>query len=154
MQNTNLSSALSDATPSRPDQTLLLTRGVVRMFIDLGLSPVTEFKLANGRRADVAGLDRQGRLIIAEVKSCRADFKADQKWPEYLEYCDRFYFAVDLAFPTELLPGEVSGVGLILADAYGATIRRPAEDRPLAAARRKAVTLRFARLAAMRSISA
>lgn len=134
---------------SRPDQTLLLTRGVVRLFVDLGMSPLIEFKLANGRRADVAGLDRQGRLTIVEVKSCRADFEADQKWPDYLDFCDRFYFAVDPDFPVALLPEEE---GLIFADAYGATISRPAEDRPMAAARRKAVTLRFARQAAMRSL--
>lgn len=135
---------------SRPDQTSLLTRGVMRLFIDLGLSPLAEFRLASGRRADVAGLDRKGHLIIAEVKSCRADFEADQKWPEYRDYCDQFYFAVDPAFPQELLPETE---GLIFADAYGATINRPAEARPLAPARRKAVTLRFARQAALRATS-
>lgn len=136
------------ASFSRPDQTAVLTRGVVRLFIDLGLSPLVEFNLANGRRADVAGLDRKGRLTIAEVKSCRADFESDQKWPEYLDYCDRFYFAVDPAFPLEILP---AGEGLILADAYGAAIRTPAAERLLAPARRKAVTLRFARQASLRS---
>lgn len=134
---------------SRPDQTLILTRGVVRLFIDLGLSPLTEFTLANGRRADVVGLDRQGRLTIAEVKSCQADFECDSKWPDYLDFCDRFYFAVDPSFPMQLLPETE---GLILADAYGAMIKKPAEDRPLAAARRKAVTLRFARQAAQRAL--
>ena len=146
MQNANLS-----PNPfSRPDQTLLLTRGVARMLVDLGQCPLMEFKLANGRRADVAGLDRKGRLTIVEVKSCRADFEADQKWPDYLEYCDRFYFAVDPDFPRELLPDSE---GLILADAFGATISRPAEERALAAARRKAVTLHFARQAAMRAMT-
>ncbi|MEO1241640.1 MAG: MmcB family DNA repair protein [Pseudomonadota bacterium] len=140
----------ADQIFSRPDQTLLLTRGVMRLFIDLGLSPLTEFKLASGRRADVAGLDRRGHLIIAEVKSCRADFEADQKWPDYRDYCDQFYFAVDPAFPKGLLPETE---GLIFADAYGATINRPAETRPLAPARRKAVTLRFARQAALRATS-
>ncbi len=143
MQNTQI----SDARFSRPDQTQLLTRGVIRMLIDLGLSPLAEFKLANGRRADIAALDRQGRLTIVEVKSCRADFEADQKWPDYIGYCDQFYFAVDLAFPTDLLP---PGEGLIVADAYGATIKRPASTRSLGAARRKAVTIRFARQAVRR----
>ncbi|NOX94362.1 MAG: MmcB family DNA repair protein [Alphaproteobacteria bacterium] len=138
----------SDVTLSRPDQTQLLTRGVIRMLIDLGQSPA-EFKLANGRRADIAALDRRGRLTIVEIKSCRTDFDADQKWPDYLGFCDRFYFAVDLAFPANLLPPEE---GVIVADAYGATIKRPASARSLAAARRKAVTLRFARQAARRSI--
>ncbi len=147
MQNVNTN---TDPVFSRPDQTQLLTRGVMRMFIDLGLSPIAEFKLANGRRADVAGLDRKGQLTIVEIKSCRADFEADQKWPEYIEYCDQFYFAVDPSFPTDLLP---SSEGLIFADAYGATIHRSSSTRPMVAARRKAVTLRFARQAALRALA-
>ncbi|MHA7870920.1 MAG: MmcB family DNA repair protein [Hyphococcus sp.] len=136
-------------TFSRPDQTYLITRGVMRLFVDLGLTPLAEFRLANGRRADVAGLDRNGLLTIVEIKSCRADFDADDKWPDYLGFCDQFYFAVDPAFPDGLLP---DGEGLIYADAYGATITRSAAMRPLAAARRKALTLRFARQAAMRAL--
>ncbi len=136
---------------ARPDRTIALTRGVSRLFIDLGLSPLCEFRLANGRRADIAGLDRRGKLIIAEVKSCRADFDVDQKWPDYLDFCDQFYFAVDQDFPRELLPGTE---GLIIADEFGAAIARASEDRPLNAARRKAVTLRFARQAAARAIAA
>ena len=150
MQNV-ISLTGSDATdPCRPDRTLALTRGVSRLFLDLGLSPLCEFRLANGRRADIAGLDRKGKLIIAEVKSCRADFEVDQKWPDYLEYCDQFYFAIDTDFPRELLPAEE---GLIIADEYGAAITRAAQERPLKAAKRKAVTLRFARQAASRAIS-
>lgn len=137
----------SGASLRRPDVTQALTRGVVRLFVDLGLSPLVEFRLANGRRADVAGLDRGGRLIIAEVKSCAADFDADAKWSDYLPFCDGFYFAVGPEFPRALLP---AGEGLIVADAYGAAVIRSAQERPLAAARRKAVTLRFARQAALR----
>ena len=139
------------AAPARPETTLALTRGVARLFIDMGLSPLREFTLANGRRADLAAIDRQGRVTIAEVKSCRADFDADDKWRDYLEFCDRFYFAVDPAFPRELLPASE---GLIVADAYGAMIAREAEPRALAAARRKAVTLRFARQAALKALGA
>ncbi len=135
------------ATRSRPDQTSILTRGVSRLFIDMGLCPLEEFRLANGRRADVAGIDRAGLVTIVEVKSCRADFETDGKWEEYLGFCDRFFFAVDEAFPTELLPQDE---GLILADRYGAAIRRPSLERKLVPARRKAVTLRFARQAALR----
>ncbi len=141
MQNTS-----ADVEPfCRPDQTAIVTRGVVRLFVNLGYSPITEFKLVNGRRVDVAALDRQGRLVFTEVKSCRADFEGDEKWPDYLDYCDAFYFAVDQAFPTELLPTDE---GLILADAFGGVVEREAQHRTLAAARRKAVTLRFARQAA------
>ncbi len=136
------------AETARPDRTLALTRGVTRLFFDLGLSPLCEFRLANGRRADVAGIDRKGRLVIAEVKSCRADFEVDQKWPDYLDFCDQFYFAVDPDFPRELLP---ESEGLIIADEFGAAIARAAEERVLNAARRKAVTLRFARQASARA---
>jgi hypothetical protein len=132
---------------SRPDQTSVLTRGVVRLFVDLGLSPLEEFRLANGRRADVAGIDRAGLVTIVEVKSCRADYECDGKWAEYLGFCDRFFFAVDETFPIDLLPQDE---GLILADRYGAAIRKPSQERKLVPARRKAVTLRFARQAALR----
>ncbi|MEO1135203.1 MAG: MmcB family DNA repair protein [Pseudomonadota bacterium] len=140
-----MQNATSSLELARPNRTLALTRGVARLFIDLGLAPLCEFRLANGRRADVAGLDRCGKLVIAEVKSCREDFEADQKWPDYLEFCDQFYFAIDPDFPRTLLPDSE---GLIIADDYGATIARTAEHRALNAARRKAVTLRFARQAA------
>ncbi|NOX82568.1 MAG: MmcB family DNA repair protein [Alphaproteobacteria bacterium] len=147
MQNNEAPLIYEGEALTRPDQTTILTRGVVRLFIELGLSPLLEFKLANGRRVDVAGLDRKGRLTVAEVKSCRADFECDGKWTDYLGFCDYFYFAVDPGFPLALLPASE---GLILADAYGAMVNRPAQERVMAAARRKAVTLRFARQAARR----
>ena len=102
----------------------------------------------SGRRADVAGLDRKGRLVFAEVKSCQADFDADNKWTDYLDFCDAFYFAVARDFPLDLLP---SAEGLILADAYGGAVVRESQERPLVAARRKSITLRFARQAAARA---
>lgn len=132
----------------RPDVTAALTRGVARLFVDLGFLPLPEFTLVNGRRADLMGLDDRGRFVIAEIKSCRADFEADAKWEDYLDYCDAFYFAVASDFPNELLPAEE---GLIIADAFGGAIIRAAAERPLAAARRKAVTLRYARQAASRA---
>lgn len=136
-----------DAAPARSGVTLALTRGVTRLFADLGLAPLAEFRLPNGRRADLAGLDPKGRIVIAEVKSCEADYAADGKWADYLDFCDAFYFAVGAGFPRALLPAEE---GLIVADAYGGAVLRAAVERPLAAARRKAVTLRFARQAAAR----
>jgi hypothetical protein len=136
------------AEPSRPDVTLAITRGVARLFVELGLAPLVEFRLPNGRRADLAGLDRSGRLVIAEIKSCAADFDADGKWTDYLDYCDAFYFATAPGFPEKLLPVEE---GLIVADAFGGAVKRLAAERPLNSARRKALTLRFARQAAARS---
>ena len=135
---------------ARPDVTLDVTRGVVRLFVDMGLSPLLEFTLPNGRRADVIGLDRKGLLICAEVKSCREDFLIDSKWGEYVDYCDAFYFATPQSFPHELLP---ESEGLIIADGFGGAVVRPAENRPIAPARRKSLTLKFARKAAFRSIN-
>lgn len=137
-----------DAPSRRPDVTAALTRGVSRLFRDLGLAPMAEFRLPNGRRADMAGLCPKGRLIIAEIKSCEADFSADGKWVDYLPFCDEFYFAVGADFPCALLPGTE---GLIVADGFGGAIVRGAVARGMAPARRKSITLRFARQAAART---
>ena len=112
-----------------------------------GLAPILEVPLANGRRADVMALTTSGEVWIVETKSCLADYACDEKWPEYLEYCDRFFFGVTEEFPRELIPEEA---GLIVADGFGGAILRDSAVRPLVAARRKAVTLQFARLAAYR----
>lgn len=124
-----------------------LARGVTRLFADLGIAALAELPLANGRRVDVIGLGRDGSVHVVELKSCRADFVADRKWQDYLDFADHFYFGVAADFPQALLP---AGEGLILADRFGAEIVRPPAHRPLPAARRKALTLRFARAAAGR----
>ena len=129
-----------------PDATQI-ARGVLRLLSAHGFAGVTEMTLANGRRADVAAIGPAGDITIVEIKSSVADFRSDQKWPEYRPFCDRFYFAVGHKFPQELIPEEA---GLIIADAYGGAILREPDYEKLAAARRKAVTLRFARLAATR----
>ncbi len=120
-------------------------RGVRRLFAQLGHSTLPEFTLANGRRADVMALAPDGSLTIVEVKSSIADFRADRKWPDYEGFCDRFYFAVPETVPFDILPEDR---GLIVADSFGAAIMREAVHHPLAGARRKAVTLRFAHAAA------
>ena len=117
----------------------------------MGLAVLTEFRLPSGRRVDVAGLTRKGQFVMAEVKSCQADFDADQKWSEYLDFCDVFYFAVDADFPCGRLPIDE---GLIKADQFGASIMREGPSRSMASARRKSLTLRFARQAAMRHAAA
>ena len=137
-----------DAAPlPRPDVTALLARGVTRMLLDHGLTPILEVPLANGRRADVMALTPHGEIWIVETKSCLADYTCDEKWPDYLEYCDRFFFGVTETFPRDLIPEEA---GLIVADGFGGAILRESPVRALVAARRKAVTLLFARLAAQR----
>jgi hypothetical protein len=124
-----------------------LARGVARAFDQLGLASVAEMPLRPRLRADLMALGRKGEIWIVECKSSRADFTSDRKWQGYLEWCDRYFWAVDGAFPTELLPADT---GLIVADGYGAEILREAPYAPLAPARRKAVTLDFARVAAQR----
>src|SRR5271154_5226444 len=122
---------------------ILLARGVCRALAQRGYSTLTEFSLANGRRADVMGLGRGGELVIVEVKSSVQDFRSDGKWPEYREFCDRFYFAVAEDFPHAEIPGDC---GLIVADGFGGALLREAPVLALASARRRAVTLRFALL--------
>ena len=122
-----------------------MQRGVRRLFADLGHVTIPEFSLANGRRADVIALSACGKLTIVEIKSSVADFRADKKWPDYRDYCDRFYFAIPESLPESLIPEEA---GLIVADAFGGAILRDPADHPLSGARRKAVTLRFAHSAA------
>ena len=122
-------------------------RGVCRLLALHGFACVYELSLASGRRADVAAISSTGEIWIVEIKSSLEDFRVDQKWPEYREFCDRLLFAVASGFPVEVLP---DGTGLIIADRFGGEIARPAAEHRLPGARRKAVTLRLARAAAMR----
>jgi hypothetical protein len=102
---------------------------------------------ARGLRVDVMALGPKGEIWIVECKSSRADFASDHKWEGYLEWADRFFWAVDADFPTELLPDDT---GLIIADAYGAEIVRMAPEVRLAAARRKVMVQKFATTTARR----
>jgi len=124
-----------------------IARGTLRLLADLGLCGIQEMTLANNRRADIAAVGPGGEIWILEIKSGVPDFQSDSKWPEYMPFCDRFWFAVDHDFPQELIPEDA---GLIVADAFGAAVIREAPAEKLSPARRKAVTLRLARLAAMR----
>ena len=134
---------------SRPQTTLSVTRGAARLMMAMGYAPLLEVGLPNGRRADIMAISPKGRLAICEVKSGLEDYRADRKWGDYLPYCDRFYFAVAPEFPQELLPAEP---GLIVADAFGGAVLREPPHTPLVGARRKALTLAFARLAAGRAL--
>lgn len=130
-----------------PIRAALLGRGVCRALEELGYASLVEFPLANGRRADVLALGRGGELLIVEIKSSLADFRADRKWSSYRDFADRLYFAVASRFPTALIPEEC---GLMVADAFGAVVLRDGNASPLSPARRRALTLRFARIAAAR----
>jgi hypothetical protein len=126
---------------------LTIARGVGRYFNALGLVAAPEVSLRSGRRADLVVLGRHGEIAIVEIKSSIADFRADHKWPEYRAYCDRLFFATHGEMPADLFPLDA---GLIIADAFGAAMLRDAPRHPLAAATRKEMTIRLARVAASR----
>lgn len=134
---------------SRPQTTLAVTRGAARLLADMGYAPLLEVCLPNGRRADVMALGPRGDIVICEVKSGLDDYRVDRKWGEYGPFCDAFFFAVAPEFPQEVLAGEP---GLIVADGFGGAVVREAPVTALAPARRKALTLAFARLGAMRTL--
>ena len=134
-----------DPLPAMPGQRL--ARGVCRHLLSHGFVTVEELVPSPGLRVDVMALGPKGEIWVIECKSGTADFRADRKWQGYLEWCDRFFWAVDGDFPTGLLPQES---GLILADAYDAEIVRMAPETPLAPARRKVMVQKFARHAALR----
>jgi hypothetical protein len=136
------------AALSRPETTAAVTRGAGRLLTALGYAPLAEVTLPNGRRADLMALGRRGEIFIVEVKSSLEDFRTDQKWHEYQPYCDAFAFAVAPEFPREILPAEP---GLIVADGFGGAVLREAPVTRLTGARRKALTLAFGRLAALRA---
>jgi len=130
-----------------------VVRGTARMLLRQDCVSVGEVPLGNGRRADLVGLCAQGRVTIVEVKVSRADLLGDAKWTEYLDYCDRFFWAVPPGFDRALFEREAllpTRAGLIVADRYDAAVVRDAPIVPLAAGRRRVETLRFARRAARR----
>ena len=146
---------MQDQTPPRiapflrqPGQ--ILARGVCRHLSELNFAALEEYVPERGRRVDVMALGPKGELWVIECKSSRADFMTDMKWQGYLEWADRFFWAVDADFPCHILPDDT---GLIRADGYGAEIIRMGPMTKLAGARRSAVTRKFARDAARRLLS-
>lgn len=126
---------------------LFVARGTRRFLRAMGFASVTEMALRSGRRADIVALGAAGTILIVEVKSSVADFRADHKWRDYRLHCDRLYFAVSASMPPDILPEDA---GLIVADAYGAALSREAPEHRLPPATRRMVTLQFAQLAAHR----
>lgn len=124
-----------------------LTRGVCRMLAGMGYGTLTEFRLPNGRRVDVIGLGTRGDFAIVEVKSTVEDFRSDRKWPEYLPFCETFYFAVPEGFPLEILPPDC---GIIVADRFGGVMRRTATVAAVNGARKRRQLVRFAHAASTR----
>jgi len=125
----------------------LLARGVCRFLRRSGYGAMTEFTLRNRRRVDVIGIAGDGRIVIVEVKSSEADYRADRKWRDYPDYCDAFYFAVPEDFPKHLIPQDC---GLLAADGFGAEILREPKEGRVNPARRKSLITRFAHTASLR----
>ena len=141
-----------DQPQPRPDgrqsaTALMIQRGVARLLRAASFAVLPEFTLASGRRADIMAISDTGEIWIVEIKSSPEDFRSDGKWPEYRDWCDRLFFAISTGMAPEIMPADA---GLIVADSWGADILRHAEAAQLHPARRKAVTLAFARAAALR----
>ena len=126
---------------------LKVARGTTRLLHSLGFSVVSELPLASGRRADLVALSAGGDIWIIEIKSSVADLRADHKWIDYRLHCDRLFFATTLEVPCEIFPPDA---GLIVADAFGASIVCEAPEHRLHAATRRSMLLAFARAAALR----
>lgn len=141
-----------DRPQLRPDgrqsaTALMIQRGVARLLRAANFAVLPEFTLASGRRADIMAISDAGEIWIVEIKSSPEDYRSDSKWPEYRDWCDRLFFAISNDMAPEIMPLET---GLIVADGWGADILRHAPAEQLHASRRKAVTLAFARAAALR----
>lgn len=146
---------LADPIPDdlRAPLAIDVARGVCRLLYRQGFAAQCEVPLGNGRRADVIGIDDRGRITLVEIKVSMADLRGDLKWTDYLDYCDRYFWAVPDSFATQVFDEEYflpERAGLIVADRFDAAVLRAAIETPLNAARRKAETLRFARRAAQR----
>jgi hypothetical protein len=138
---------MDGVTPSFPERAAMVRRAAARLCLQLGWSPVHEVPLPNNRRADILALRGDGGFACIEVKSGVRDFLCDGKWPEYRDFSDALYFAVDADFPLALLPPDT---GVIVAVGREAEVVREAPGHALPAARRRALLTRFAVLAAGR----
>lgn len=139
----------AEPAPAADPAGVRIARGVCRLLASHGFAPLVEVVPAPGLRVDVMALGPRGEIWVVECKSGPADLRTDRKWSGYLAWCDRYFWAVAPDFPTGILP---EAGGLILADAFGGEVVRMGAETPLPAARRKALTLRFARIAAWRQL--
>lgn len=67
-----------------------------------------EVHLTEKLRADIFNISILDKVVIIEIKTCRADFEHDGKWMKYLDYCDRFFFMCpDGVILPEELPDKI-----------------------------------------------
>ena len=147
------SSALVAVPPPFDRRAQAVTRGICRLFARNDIWALSEMPLRNGRRADIMGVDPKGRIVIVEIKTARGDLLGDGKWPDYLEFCDRFYWGLPPELDRACLDRadfRPDCCGVIVGDEYDAEIVRAAPSHPLATARRKAEVERLARTALRR----
>ena len=159
MADSPLADPASDALDRRPlhPRSRAVARGICRLLARNDIWCLGEMPLRNGRRADLMGVDAKGRIVIVEIKTARADLLGDGKWPDYLDFCDRFYWGLAPDLDRAVLDGpdyRPDCCGVIVADEYDAEIVRPAPTHPLAAARRKVEVERLARTALRRQLVA
>jgi len=133
------------------ERAMEIRRGCQRLLRDHRYSMLPELTLSNGRRTDIIAVGEKGEIWIIEIKSSIEDFKVDQKWPEYRDFCDRLFFASLKDVPQDIFPDDC---GFILADAFGGHILRDAPEHKLTASRRKSLMLRYARAASDRLLAA
>lgn len=148
-----MSGVLSSAADSPVLAAADVARGIGRLFARNDIWCLPEVPLRNGRRADLMGIDPKGLIVIVEIKVARADLLGDTKWPDYLDYCDRFYWGLPPGLeraPLDSAAYRPETCGVIVADGYDAEILRPAAFDPLAAARRKVQVEHLARVAMRR----
>src|SRR3990170_5520683 len=151
------SPALGNFSVLSERRAMAVARGICRLFARNDIWALAEMPLRNGRRADLMGVDGKGHIVIVEIKTARGDLLGDGKWPDYLEFCDRFYWGLPPELDRACLEGadfRPDCCGVIVADEYDAEILRPAPSHPLAAARRKAEVERLARTALRRQLVA
>jgi hypothetical protein len=144
--------AAHSALVAQPDRrqsetALAIARGTGRLLRSLGFACLSELSLPSGRRADLVAVNARGEIWIVEIKSSAEDLRADRKWQDYREHCDRLFFAFTCDLPCDIFPADT---GLIVADAYGAHLHCEAPEHRLSAPTRKAMMLRFGMAAAQR----
>lgn len=128
-------------------------RSLTRYFHRQGAMVLHEVPLPNGRRADLIALSAKGEVLLVEVKVARGDLLSDQKWADYLPWCDQFYWALADGLDDAILdhPERMpERCGRLIADRYDVALIREAAHHPMPPARRKAEHLRLSRLAMWR----
>jgi len=150
-------SLTGSASPTDALRSRAVARGICRLFARNDIWMLAEMPLRNGRRADLMGIDGKGHVVIVEIKTARGDLLGDGKWPDYLDFCDRFFWGLPPELDRACLDGadfRPDCCGVIVADEYDAEILRPAPSHPLAAARRRVEVERLARASLRRQLVA